>query len=89
MTCLIAIRATKCGKTQMNYVLSVDNTNIFHSITLKKVQTSKRPSRELKKKKKKKRSCKDRIFSYLGTIAKLSIKAPCMDQVILKWGEKH
>lgn len=77
MSCLIA---TKCGKTQMNYVLRVNNANIFHSI-LKEVQTSKRPSRELKNE-------AVRQNGYLGTIAKLSIKAPCMDQVILNGWEK-
>lgn len=77
LTCL-TIRGTKCGKTQMNYVLRVNNTNIFRSITLRKVQLLQRsPPGELKKMHK-------RQDSYLGTIAKFPIEAPGMDQVILK-----
>jgi hypothetical protein len=41
------------------------------------VQRSQRSPRELKKKLQE-RNC------YLGTIAKLPIEAPCMDQVVLK-----
>lgn len=77
MTCLVTIRATKCGKTQMNYVFRINNTNIFRSITLRKSPNITKIPKCVEK---------EALWQngYLGTIAELPIEAPCMDQVILK-----